>query len=703
MQRWAQRGAITIMTAAFLLLAVLCLVLVVDSGRLYLEKRKLQRLADVAVIEAVARNGDCTSPGALATTYATQAAVRNGYLQDADHTLQADCGNIDSVGGERVFSVQASSREAIRVRVSHEVPASLIAGGIFGNTITLRATAVASKGVPLASLRLATTLVSIDTTQSDLLNAVLGDFLGTSLNVDAVGWQGLLDTQIDLFNYLNLLKSSIGLTAGGYDEVLSSNVTLTQLVDVAITALQQDGGTGDVNAAIAGLGLLKLGLGPTVVQLGDILNLQTGAQQAGVDSNLNLFQLVQSSIMLANGSSALQADIPITLPGGGGVTIAMKVIEPPQLSAIGNPELAQAEEPNYVNPNYVGPNRIYVKSSQIRLYAGVSLGTLIQVVNNALTTVTSGVLDLATPAVSFLQDALGLNLAAAVGGLLNGLVCNTIFPVCNSHNVAYVKALANNVRVDVALQVGSGEGRVSAYTCGPGNSKTLTVTAKTSLADVRIGRIGSDTNSNGTIEMSESRAAVFANAAMPSAAPIPLLEYGSQIARPNSCTLLICSNWRWLQGGSTWVADRTTANYYPEAGLALRVGSESSGLGMATGTLLYSAPAASELPEIGEPPKYKSLTASPSLLSTLSGMLSDINLEAYRSQSSGVLGALLVAGTGFLTATKDAVQALLDSLLSPLLDTLIDLLLDTLGLDLGKTEIGANLSCASSQGVVLVQ
>lgn len=702
MQRWAQRGAITIMTAAFLLLAVLCLVLVVDSGRLYLEKRKLQRLADVAVIEAVARNGDCTSPGALATTYATQAAVRNGYLQDADHTLQADCGNIDSIGGERVFSVQASSREAIRVRVSHEVPASLIAGGIFGNTITLRATAVASKGVPLAALTLRTTLVSIDSSQSAVLNTVLGGLLGTTLNVDALGWQGLLDTQIDLFNYLNLLKSSIGLSAGGYDEVLSSNVTLTQLVDVAITALQQGGGTGDVNGAIAGLGLLKLGLGPTVVQLGDILNLQTGTQQSGVDSKLNLFQLVQSSIMLANGDSAVAADIPITLPGGGGVTVAMKVIEPPQLSAIGNPELAQAE-----GPSYDGPNRIYVKSSQIRLYIGLSLGTLIQVVNDTL----NGVLQLTSPVSSFLLDALGLNLVSAIGGLLNGLACDNVvgwpidlFPYCTSRSVTYVKALADNVRVDVALQLGSGEGRVTGYTCGPADSKSLTVLAKTSIADVRVGRIGSDTNSNGTIEMAESRAAVFANAAMPAAAPIPILEFGRQTGRPSSCTLILCGAWEWFNAGNgAWVANRAAATYYPEAGLALRVGSESSGLGLTSSSLVYSAPPGSQLPEIGEVPAYKSLAASPSLLNTLSNLLTDINLEAYGSQTSGVVGNLLVNGVSQLSGVKDALQTIIGNLLSPLLDPIFDLLLDTLGLDLGKTEIGANLSCSSSQGVVLVQ
>lgn len=723
MQRQAQRGAVTIMTVGFLLLAVLSLVLVVDTGRLYLEKRKLQRVADVSAIEAVARNGDCTSPGALAATYATQAAVRNGYVLDADHSLVAACGVMNSAAGERVFSVQSSSQQAIRVQVTHTVPASLIAGGLFGNTIELRATAVASKGVPLAALTLKTTLLSIDSTQSPVLNLVLGKMLGGSaLTLDFLGYQGLLKTDLGLFSYLDLLKSDLGLTVGGYDQVLASDVTLTRLIDVAVSALQSGKATGgnsaEVSGAIAGLQALRLGVGTTTIKLGDLLDLQTGAQHAGVDANLNLFQLVEGSIMLANKNSALAVDVPLNVPGlGSVVTIAMQVIQPPQLSAVGNPILAEAEA-----PDFNGPNRIYVRSSQIRLYIGLSLGSLIQVTDNVLSKI-SGVMDLANPVSSFLYDVLGLNLVSAVTGLLNGLACDSVVPAwplpdlvpfCTSRNVSYAKTLANNARVDIALQVGSGEGRVSAHTCGPSNGKTLTVKAKTSIADIRVGRIGSDTDGNGVIENSESRAAVFNGlATMPNAAPIPLLEFGKQISRPESCALTFCSNWQWFSEPSSWVASRTTATYYPQAGLALRIGSEKTGLGLTTGDLHYAAPAAKFLPntdysDVSKPEKaeeanFQSLPSSPDLLGTLGGLLSDVNLEAYQGTESGVIASMITATSSALNLTKDALQALLSSLLSPILDFLLNQLFKLLGLDLGKTEIGANLSCSSEQGVVLVQ
>ena len=47
-----QRGAIGLMAAGTLALALGFMLLVIDSGRLYLEQRKLQRVADTAALEA---------------------------------------------------------------------------------------------------------------------------------------------------------------------------------------------------------------------------------------------------------------------------------------------------------------------------------------------------------------------------------------------------------------------------------------------------------------------------------------------------------------------------------------------------------------------------------------------------------------------------------------------------------------------------
>lgn len=51
-----RRGAIGLMAAGTLALALVFTLLAVDSGRLYLEKRKLQSVADTSALEA-ARSG----------------------------------------------------------------------------------------------------------------------------------------------------------------------------------------------------------------------------------------------------------------------------------------------------------------------------------------------------------------------------------------------------------------------------------------------------------------------------------------------------------------------------------------------------------------------------------------------------------------------------------------------------------------------
>src|SRR5471032_259632 len=87
-----QRGAIGLMGAVTLGVALLFLLLVVDSGRLYLEKRKLQRVADTAALEAVSRSGTCAAPNNNAALFATQSAARNHFNIDDNRKIgRASC------------------------------------------------------------------------------------------------------------------------------------------------------------------------------------------------------------------------------------------------------------------------------------------------------------------------------------------------------------------------------------------------------------------------------------------------------------------------------------------------------------------------------------------------------------------------------------------------------------------------------------
>lgn len=715
-----EEGAITVMTAALLFLALVSMVLVIDSGRLYLAKRSLQRIADVAAMEAVARSGSCqvSSPqGATAQPFAMASALRNGYANDGLHALQATCGNVVVVNAQREFNVDEAGR-AIRVVLTHDVPASLVAGGLFSGRVVLQAQAIASRGVPLAALTLRTNTASLNTDQSPLLGALLG----RNLSLSALAWDGLLKTRVDLNDLLfelqdllNLPGDDINLTVLDAEKVLAADASLVNIVDATINVLQKGGGTGDVVVATTALQTLRLTIGPTIVRLGELLSVQGGTQNAALTSQLNLFDLIQGSILLANSDSALAASLPVAVPGLGTINLMVKVTEPPQLSAVGNPELARQEEPNYaLNPSYMGPNRIYVRSAQLRLYAGVDLTPLVGSLNTLLSST------LLTQVTSLLNFTAG---GGIISGILSILPCDSdtslltglLLPDCQENRVTQVQVLSGN-RIDVALQLGQGEARVADYSCGSGNDKTLLAKAKTAVAGLRVGRLGTDLNMDGQISSAESASAVMSNqmglGLSSQLQRVPLVEFSYRRVRPTACLVLgICSGLQWFQQGVGFQANEANATRYVQNGIALK--SISSDVSSRSGDLEYESPETrflpnvdwSDLAEIHRPPaeNFKALPDEPSLVSALGSALGSIQIEAYRTSETGVLLSLITDVLAYLTSIQNAVAALLSGALSSILDPIVDTLLNQLGVNLARTEVAGFLTCSSGEGVVLVQ
>ncbi|MFU0837793.1 pilus assembly protein TadG-related protein [Pseudomonas fragi] len=201
-----QRGAIGLMAAVTLGMVLLFMLLVVDSGRLYLEQRKLQRVADMAVLEAVTRQGNCLATPSTAQGFAEGNAKLNSFTPGGVQHIAATCGSLktDSATQLRVFTQDSNKTDAIRVIATTTVPTS-VAGGLwsmfsktgFNLNTNLTASAVGSNGgAPLAQLTIKSTILSVTSDQKNLLNLVWGKLLGGSLNIDVLGWQGLVDRAV---------------------------------------------------------------------------------------------------------------------------------------------------------------------------------------------------------------------------------------------------------------------------------------------------------------------------------------------------------------------------------------------------------------------------------------------------------------------------------------------------------------------------
>lgn len=676
-----QRGAISIQGLIWLSVALICL-MTIDVGHVFWQKRELQRIADMSALA-----GATGSTQAVCESSARLNARANG-LRDTGggtDTSAVQCGNWDSQpsGGSvpaptEYFRPNITPYNAARVTVSRSVPYFFMFNSQSqGRTIS--ATATAARSLPRAALSIRSTLVNIDSTKAGLLNAVVGGLLGGSVNVSLVGWQGIANTKINLLSYLDQLAINLNLSAGQYDQLLQTDIGVGDLLQAAIDALRRGGDTAEATLnAIAGLIELhgQIPGGAPLIKLADLLRIASGTPASGLDLGLDVFQLVQGMVQVANSKSAVIASVPIALPGVGNITVKSKVIEPPQISAVGNPALARLDP--------MGENRIFVRTAQIRTLISIELGGLLGTVNSLL----QAVLNQLAPLTSFINDVLNLKLVAALGNFLGGLICPLLGP-CPSVDSLHAK-IAPSPRIDIGLGVGGGRAYVENYSCAGSQDKTLSVPASTAVAELQIGQFG------GTLPEAEN--AFFSSVEIPQTSPVSIIEIGRQTVRPDSCLLVtLCSGLKWKKG-SGWTDKQNEADFVLESALGLRADTTVAGT---PETLLYVAPDASNLPDIDSPlpTAYKPVNAT-NVVGSLKDTLANIEIKAYRSTSSGTLGNVLYSVTMLIDQLLSTLRGVISGLLSPLLDPLLNFLLETLGVNVATTEVGARLTCNSDVELV---
>ncbi|WP_225935816.1 pilus assembly protein TadG-related protein [Pseudomonas fakonensis] len=637
-----QRGAIGLMATLTLGIALLFMLLAVDSGRLYLEQRKLQRIADMAALEAAGQGGVCSGSGPQATSLARAAATRNGHA--TSNPLVASCGYLQTGAGSlRSFTSDNTRNEAIKVEVRNTVTTSVAGGlftlveGDFQRASTLHASAVAASPMPpQAMLSIRTTLATVSSSQGALLNA-LTKALGGNLQLDLVGWQGMANTQLNLLSYLDQLAIDLNLAAGDYQQLLGLDTSATVLLQAAAKVLQRGGAAADV---VTNLGRLAADLPAGGLQLGQLLDLQNGTAKAGLDANLQLLQLVQGVIQLAASERAAYAELPISVLGLVNGKVQLRVIEPQQVSAVGDPR----------------SDDLRVHTAQVRALISLDLPVL-----NTVSGLLNAVLNLAGPLTNVLNNLLSLNLT----GTLQSLTCALLVPC----KVSDIELLSGVNQIQIGLEVAEATSRLrpmppDAYTCSP---KTLTTITQRSAAKIAIGKFDSPQ--------------AFLDQGTTTVKALPLVDIGTNI-----CTRLLV-----LQSCGTRVP-------FAGGGIGLRIDSKVLANSPSEKPLVFSNP-----PNIGLAPLFQSMDTDQSqVVASLADTLGGIHLEAYKPTGNSGLGQVMALTAGLLDGVKNILEPLIKNLLSPLLDPLLNTLLKTLGIDLANAQVGANLSCSSGNAQLVL-
>lgn len=339
----AQRGAIGIFGGLGLAIALGFVVLALDTGRLALEKRRLQEVADLAAIDALQQAGLCSGiesmTAAAVRTAAQQSALRNGYAGNLTSEAEAVLLGVmttDANGVRHFTGTVDAAATAVQVTARKQAVRSLVAGGWYGGTVDLQAVGVAQRE-PQAGFWVGSFLASLDSDDAAVLDGVLGDMLGTAVSLDAVSYQGLVAADLTLAQLIDgAALAGVSLSSNGVEGLLATQVTVAELLSIMVAALSADP-DGDATAAAAVNELQTAATVAGTIRIGDLLNVSADNPESALDSQVNAYALSSAALQLAHEGETLNMSVPATLPlVGGTVDVSMHITQAPQI-AVGPP------------------------------------------------------------------------------------------------------------------------------------------------------------------------------------------------------------------------------------------------------------------------------------------------------------------------------------------------------------------------------
>lgn len=314
------RGAVLVVAVPALVMAIAAAALGVDIGRIALDRRNDQKVADLAALDAARAIGfilNTTNQAgyqSAAQTAAVASAARNNFVSGTGgRTITATIGSIDS---NNVF--QSTGSSAVRVVASSYLAYAFRPGGR-----TVSATGVAFVGNPIAAFSVGSQLVSLNTNRA-YLDPLLKGMLGASAALTAVSYDGLATGNVALSALQTALLAN-NIQVGTVDQLLNTNIKVTDLLSATATALGASTATTEIND------LLAANLSSTaVVKLADLLDVATPSDSAVLASKINVFQMVNGAAQLANGQNFASLGTGISLGSLATMDASVKVVSPAQ-------------------------------------------------------------------------------------------------------------------------------------------------------------------------------------------------------------------------------------------------------------------------------------------------------------------------------------------------------------------------------------
>ncbi|MBU2865842.1 TadG family pilus assembly protein [Pacificibacter marinus] len=303
-------GAVVIIVALFLTVAVGFMAVGIDLGSLYFRQKALQTQADMAAVSAVltlyneGESEEYEAPRDAATKTVMGNALSASALTELGYGRYDYDSSVFSEDRFTVGSLADIDVNAAKVQLSASAPLFFAKSFLNTDSTALSASATAAR-FDFASFSLGSRLLSLDTGES-VLDGLLGEALGTSIDLDVLDYNALLATQIDLLTFSDALGNRIGATVGDYESILTSDI---DLLDVAGALLDTGlvSGSADVLTTILN-GTVSTGLNTSdLIEIDDDnVSLQLEDILGGV--SVNALDLLKASLDVVNANRIIEID-----------------------------------------------------------------------------------------------------------------------------------------------------------------------------------------------------------------------------------------------------------------------------------------------------------------------------------------------------------------------------------------------------------
>lgn len=350
-----QRGFAAVFGAIAMIAMLSAVALAIDIGRLYNAQRNLQKLADVAALDAVRIASGCAGGGsgqpanqAAAASESTASLLRNSgaagnitALTEVGRRrfIAAANGDAEALQGFEVLPETSPLRDAVRVRLTQPMPSRIIPGITGNEGGGLMATAVATQPAR-GQLSIGSDVLTLN---GGALNSIVGGLLCAAgdaacqaqvIALDVAGSSGLLSAGVTLQQLATALDLSV--------KDLANPVVLNTQTPVASEVL--DGLAGSLAGSVNGTVTTLLGAladaargNPNGVPLAALLGPVT--EVAGDVPFVNLLDLIVGLGQATQAGSGQPIRLNLaslaSIPNVTQVDAFLSVIEPPQFSGMG--------------------------------------------------------------------------------------------------------------------------------------------------------------------------------------------------------------------------------------------------------------------------------------------------------------------------------------------------------------------------------